>query len=132
MNMTDFPDHGRRFGKLKAFYITIDDTLIKNSNDLGGKILREAGLNFEEWKDYDWILEETDDYGYAEYYLHKCWNDLKKINEADATVYQRLVDIDSKLGIELSDQLYCCLFSTTRWDIIKVLKFLQIKVLILF
>ena len=26
MNMTDFPDHGWRFGVPKAFYITIDDT----------------------------------------------------------------------------------------------------------
>ena len=132
MNTTAFPDHGWRFGKPKAFYITIDDTLIKNSNDLGGKILREAGLDFEEWKDYDWILEETRDDGYADYYLHKCWNDSKKINEADATVYQRLVDIDSTLGTELSDQLYWCLHYTTRWDIIKVLKFLQIKDLKLF
>ena len=27
----------------------------KRLNQLGGKILREAGLDFEEWKDYDWI-----------------------------------------------------------------------------
>ena len=84
--------------------------------------MREAGLIFEEWKDYDWIKLRHP--GYATYYLHKCWNDSKKINEADATVYQRLVDIDSTLGTELSDQLYGCLSRTTRWDIIKVLKFL--------
>ena len=124
--MTTFSDHSWRFGKPKAFYITIDDTLIKNSNDLGGKILREAGLNFEEWKDYDWILESHDK-GYADYYLHKCVNYSKMINEADATVYQKLVDIDSTLGTELSDQLYWCLWRTTRWDIIKVLRFFQIK-----
>ena len=125
--MTAFSDHSWRFGKLKAFYITIDDTLIKILNDDGGTILREAGLNFEEWKDYYWILEEADDIGYADYYLYKCENDSKMINEADATVYQKLVDIDSKLGTKLSDQLYWCLYYTTRWDIIKVLKFLQIK-----
>ena len=94
----------------------------KRLNDLGGTILREAGLIFEAWKDYDC----------AEYYLHKCWNDSKMINEADATVYQRLVDIDSTLGTELSKQLYWCLYYTTRWDIIKVLKFPQMKDLILF
>ena len=122
VNMTAFSDHGLRFGKPKAFYIIIDDAL----NDHGGKILREAGLNFEEWKDYDWILESHDK-GYADYYLRMCKNDSKKINEADATVYQKLVDIDSTLGTKLSDQLYWCLYRTTRWDIIKVLKFLQIK-----
>ena len=96
-------------------------------NDLGGKILREAGLDFEESKDYYWILEETSTCGYAEYYLSKCENDLTMINEADATVFQKLVDIDSTLGTKLSDQLYECLFRTTRWDIIKVLKVLQIN-----
>jgi len=127
VNMTTFSDHSWRFGKPKAFYITIDDTLIRNSNDLGGKILREAGLDFEEWKDYYWILEESHKRGYAHYYLRKCENDSKMKNEADATVFQKLVDIDSTLGTELSDQLYWCLWRTTRWDIIKVLKFLQIK-----
>ena len=122
--MTTFSDHSWRFGKPKAFYITIDDTLIKNSNDLGGKILRETGLNFEEWKDYDWILESHDK-GYADYYLRECKNDSKLIN--DATVYQNLVDIDSTLGTKLSDQLSGCLHRTTRWDIIKVLKFFQMK-----
>ena len=133
MNMTAFPDHGWRFGKPKAFYITIDDTLIRNSNDLGGKILREAGLDFEEWKDYDWIRNETYRYkfegkfggdvkeaGYAGYYLVRSWNMSKMINEADATVYQRLVEIDTTLGTELSLQLWNCLSWTTRWDIIKV------------
>ena len=122
VNMTAFPDHGWRFGKPKAFYITIDAL-----NDLGGRILREAGLHFEEWKDYYWILEVTITRGYAEYYLRKCKNDSTMINEADSTVYQKLVDIDSTLGTELYDQLYECLYQTTRWDIIKVLKFLQIK-----
>ena len=89
--------------------------------------MREAGLDFDEWKDYHWIFEEAFDYGYAEYYLRKCENDSTMINEADATVYQKLVDIDSTLGTKLSDQLYWCLYYTTRWDIIKVLKFLQIK-----
>ena len=125
--MTAFPDHGWRFGKPKAFYITIDDTLIKKSNDLGGQILREAGLPFEEGLDYDSINKLNCIRGYATYYLYKCWNDSKKINEADATVYQRLVDIDSTLGTELSRQLYYCLWRTTRWDIIKVLRFFQIK-----
>ena len=85
--------------------------------------MREAGLDFEEFKDYDWIRKETYDHGFAEDYLHKCENDSKKINEADATVYQRLVDIDTNLGTELSRQLLSCLWLTTRWDIIKVLKF---------
>ena len=89
--------------------------------------MREAGLDFEELKDYDWIIKETSDYGYAGYYLRNCWNGSRLINEADAKVYKRLVDIDTNLGTVLSDQLLGCLCYTTRWDIIKVLKFLLMK-----
>ena len=89
--------------------------------------MREAGLDFEEGMDYDSINKLAWIYGYATYYLSKCQNDSTMINEADATVYQKLIDIDSTLGTELSRQLYGCLRWTTRWDIIKVLKFFQIK-----
>ena len=100
-----------------------DEKEKKRLNDLGGNILREAGLDFEESKDYDWIIKETSDYGYAGYYLRNCWNDSKLINEADAKVYKRLIVIDTNLGTELSVQLWICLCRTTRWDIIKVLNF---------
>ena len=89
-------------------------------NQAGGDLLRKAGLVFEEWKDYDWITKETDDEGYADYYLVKCWNETIKMNEADPSVYRQLVDIDSKLGTEYSRQLVCCLCWTLRSDIIKV------------
>ena len=92
-------------------------------NDLGGNILREAGLDFDESKDYNWINKETYDCGYAGYYLRNCWNDSKLINEADVEVYKRLVDIDTNLGTELSLQLWRSLRWTTRWDIIKVSDF---------
>ena len=101
----------------------------KRLNELGGKILREAGMDFEEWKDYDWIKNETyitdsgfadQDVGYADYYLVRSWSKSKMINEADATVYQRLVEIDTTLGTTASEQLFWCLYHTTRLDIIKV------------
>ena len=92
----------------------------KGLNALGATILNEAGLDFEEWKDSDSIRKTTGQMGYAHYYLDKCWNDLKRQNEADAIVYQKLVDIDSQLGMDASQQLFCCLWSTTRSDIIKV------------
>ena len=99
----------------------------KQLNHLGGKILREAGLDFEEWKDYDWITKGVrhrfgiDDEGYADYYLVRCWNESKKVNEADTSIYRQLVEIDLQLGTDDLKQLSCCLSWTTRWDIIKVL-----------
>ena len=100
----------------------------KRLNELGAMILNEAGLDFEEYKNIDWIRKTTGQMGYAHYYLDKCWNDLKRQNEADAIVYQKLVDIDSQLGMDASQQLFCCLWSTTRSDIIKVKNVLQIKI----
>ena len=84
--------------------------------------MREAGLDFDESKDYNWINKETYDCGYAGYYLRNCWNDSKLINEADVEVYKRLVEIDTTLGTELFRHLFNCLAYTTRRDIIKVLK----------
>ena len=93
----------------------------KRLNALGGEILRESGLNFEKSKDYDWIIEQECDLeripyvGYASYYLVE-----ERERALNAKVYQRLLDIDSMLGTKASDQLYTCLESTTRLDIIKV------------
>ena len=104
----------------------LDDEEKKRLNQLGGRILRGAGIDFEEWKNFDLITKEADNQneenhkGYADYYLATCWNDLEMINEAEASVYRKLVDIDSKLGMDASLQLTCCLRRTTRWDIIKV------------
>ena len=82
--------------------------------------MREAGLHFEEWKDYDWIKKIYGDFGYAGYYLIRSRNESTMINEADSTVYKRLVDIDTTLGTELYKQLWGCIDYTIRWDIIKV------------
>ena len=92
----------------------------KRLNQRAGSILREAGFVFQGLKDYDWIKKETDDNGYADYYLVRCWNDSTQMNEADPSVYRQLVEIDSLLGTTTSDQLWACLTWTTRSSIIKV------------
>ena len=96
----------------------------KRLNQLGQSILKENGFDLEEHQDYDWIKNESIKNetieGYAEYYLLKCWNESEMNNEADATIYRQLVDIDSKLGSNASLQLWGCLSHTTRWDLIKV------------
>ena len=94
-------------------------------------ILRDAGLDFEEWKDYDWITKGADhrvgidDEGYADFYLMGCWNDSRNIIEADADIYKKLLDIDTVLGTKISYQLMSCLSWTTRSKLIKVWIILQ-------
>ena len=107
----------------------MDEKEKRRLNQLGGELLRKAGFDFEKWKDYDWITKENEDEGYADYYVMNCWNKAKKINEADASFYRQLVDIDSKLGTEHSKQLFCCLCWTSRWDIIKV-RFYNLNILL--
>ena len=100
----------------------------KQLHQRAGRILRSAGVDFDEWKDFDWLRKQTLDnfsgkakiQGYADYYLAKCWNGLKMTNEADVAIYLQLVEIDSVLGTPLSRQLWACLLWTTRSDIIKV------------
>ena len=90
-------------------------------DQLGGQILRRAGLDFEEGKDFDWLTRGRLRYaGYAHYYVYACRNDSTMMNEADASIFNQLVGIDSKLGTQASIQLYGCLSLTTRWEIIKV------------
>ena len=109
--------------KLRGASISAEEK--KSLNERGRQILRNSGLDFEEWKDYDWIIEKYKYdgkffVGYASYYLDKCWNKTEMINEAEVSVYCELVKIDTALGTTLPMQLWGCLCDTTRWDIIKV------------
>ena len=87
-------------------------------NQIGQSIFKKNGFDLEEHQNYDWIKNLAA--GYAHYYLQKCWNGSDMKNEADVSIYRRLVDIDSKLGTNASQQLFGCLRVTTRWDLIKV------------
>ena len=58
--------------------------------------------------------------GFADVYLQRC-NRKPESNEIiDIKVYKKLVELDTKLGTTASEQLYTCLYRTTRLDIIKV------------
>ena len=97
-------------------------------NDQGGKLLRDAGIDFAVGRDYDWITKDFGCPGYAEYYLSECENESTMINEADASIYRQLVEIDKALGTTAGTQLSCSLYCTTRWDIIKVLYFISTEI----
>ena len=58
--------------------------------------------------------------GFANLYLRRFEKESKSDNEIDIQVYDKLVQLDSKLGTTASEQLTCCLVYTTRSDIIKV------------
>ena len=57
---------------------------------------------------------------YAPIFLWCCDKEAKSDDEIDISVFKRLSELDTKLGITASQQLFDCLRFTTRWDIIKV------------
>ena len=59
--------------------------------------------------------------GYAHVYLWRCNEELKSDEEIDIDIYSELVELDTKLGISSSDQLFKCLQFTSRREIIKVI-----------
>ena len=69
--------------------------------------------------DYD-VLRKYDFAGYAHYYLVKCWDESELKNNADVTIYKKLLEIDAKLGTSQSEQLFGCVYNSFRMDLIKV------------
>ena len=53
-------------------------------------------------------------------YLERCNEESKSNGNINKEVYTKLVELDTRLGKEASEQLYQCLEHTTRSDIIKV------------
>ena len=99
----------------------------KRLNKHGQSILKANGFDLEEHQDYYWIKNIAA--GYAHYYLYK-FNESGMINNADLSIYDQLVNIDSKLGTNASTQLHSCLNQTTRFDIIMVGTFSMISCLL--
>ena len=93
----------------------------KELNLKAGRLIKSLGINVDV-KDgkYD-ELRELGFVGNAEYYLQKCWNKSELKNKADVTVYKQLLEIDSKLGTTQSEQLFGCVHSSLRMDLIEVL-----------
>ena len=69
--------------------------------------------------DYE-VIRKIGWVGFAEIYLYQCNNESKTENIPDISVYNQLVKLDTRLGTTSSEQLFACLFHTTRLDIIKV------------
>ena len=69
---------------------------------------------------YDVLREKHGYVGYANYYLQECWDESELKNKADVSIYKQLLEIDSKLGITQSEQLFRCVKYSLRMDLIEV------------
>ena len=93
----------------------------KELNLKAGTLIKSRGISIAvtETK-FDVLREKLGCVGYANYYLHKCWNESELKNKADLTIYKQLLEIDAKLGTTPSEQLLECVFYSLRIDLIKV------------
>ena len=55
----------------------------------------------------------------------RCNKESKSNDKINKEVYTKLVELETRLGKKASEQLYECLWNTTRSDIIKVGSFLN-------
>ena len=99
--------------------MTMSEFMKKRFNELAKTTLEENGIILEQHLDYN-LIRALNGAGYAPYYLLKCWNESEMINEADVSIYCRLLGFDSELGTDASEQLFRCVSITSRWDLIKV------------
>jgi len=75
--------------------------------------VNEYQNDYEALKQQSWI-------GFAQVYLDRCGKKSQSDDNIDVQVYEKLVELDTRLGTTASEQLFACLTYTTRWDIIKV------------
>ena len=72
-------------------------------------------------------MKELGRVGFAEVYLRRCDKESKSNDGIDKEIYAKLVELDTRLGTTASEQLFMCLWHTSRSDIIKVERFLRTK-----
>ena len=71
-------------------------------------------------KEFDESLRKNKWVGFASFYLGRCEEKSKTGEQIDKEIYAKLIKLDERLGTKASEQLFDCLWRTTRWDIIKV------------
>ena len=69
---------------------------------------------------YDILRAEHGMIEFANYYIQSCWDESELINKADVKIYKQLLDIDTELGTNQSEQLWKCVYNSIRIDLIKV------------
>ena len=96
------------------------DSERKRLNLEAGKLIQSLGISIAVRENYFDKLRDAGWVGYASYYLQKCYDKSELVNKADVPIYNQLLEIDSKLGTTQAEQLFGCVFTSVRMDLIKV------------
>ena len=65
-------------------------------------------------------LKQTGFVGYANLYLSQCETESESDDIIDIQNYKKLVELDSRLETTEAEQLLSCVYSSLRFDLIKV------------
>ena len=86
------------------------------------RLIESLGLSIGQGETtYDMLrAEEYGFVGYAHYYVNKCWDEQELTSKADATIYRKFLEIDTKLGTTSTEQLFYLVFCAVRLDLVKV------------
>ena len=99
----------------------MNDSERKRLNLEAGKLIQSLGISIVVTENkFDLLREELGYVGYADYYLKNCYDTSELVNKANVTIYGQLLEIDSKLGTTQAEQLFVCVFTSVRMDLIKV------------
>ena len=93
----------------------------KELNLKAGRLIQNLGISIAVAENIFDVLREKHGYaGYAHYYLQESYDDSELINKAEIEIFKTLMEIDLKLGTTQSEQLFGCVSSSVRMDLIKV------------
>ena len=84
-------------------------------NQEGIKLFKKVGYDVP---DYD-ELRKLGVYGFTWLYILS-WDETDLVNKADVNTFKELITIDEKLGTTMTQQLWYCVLSSLRMDILKV------------
>ena len=65
-------------------------------------------------------LKKSNHIGFAHFYFSRCNQESQSKNEIVKEVYTKLIELDTRLGTQPSEQLFMCVFHTLDLDILKV------------
>ena len=65
-------------------------------------------------------LKKSNYIGFAHFYFSQCNQESQSNNEIVKEVYTKLIELDTRLGTQPSEQLFMCVFHTPDLDILKV------------
>ena len=99
----------------------MSDAERKKLNLKAGRLIQSLGISIAATENNFDVLRENHGFvGYANYYLGHCYDESEFVNKTDATIYEKLLEIDTKLGTTQTEQLFECVFYSVRMDLIKV------------